>query len=153
MIPAKRSLYEQMSNTCIEAAEATVKILRRMREDQTLSSLILFDSHLIGEVIGILIMALQKFGGTERQGMVRFCLETFRAMEKVGWSERLASEVETTVQESAVLETRSTQPAQPLQSLEPLDPRGPGAAPHIVRDTAMGGFSEYNELWVIVLIC
>ena len=144
MIPAKRALYEQMSNTCIEAAEAAVAILRRMREDQTLSSLILFDSHFIGETIGILIMAVQKLGGSERQEMVQFCLDTFRAMEKVGWCERLSSEVEMTVQESKVLEMRTMHPAQPLQTLGPFDPRAVGAA--LASDSDLGTYSEYTEL-------
>lgn len=146
MIPAKRALYEQMSNSCIEASEVAVSILRRMREDQTLSSLILFDSHFIGEVIGILIMALQNLGGTERQAMVQFCLETFRSMEKVGWCERLSSEVETTVQESGILETSLIQPAQPLAPLEPFDSRVVGTVPQMASETDMSGFSEYTEL-------
>ncbi|KAK3323139.1 fungal-specific transcription factor domain-containing protein [Cercophora scortea] len=104
MIPAKRMLYEQMSATCIEGAEAGVMILRGMRAAGTLSSLILLDCHCIGEVMWILIHALQKHGGKERQGMLRFCLETLKGMEMVGWCEKVAPELEARVLESGVLD-------------------------------------------------
>ncbi|KAK3688886.1 fungal-specific transcription factor domain-containing protein [Podospora appendiculata] len=104
MIPAKRMLYEQMSASCIEGAEAGVGILRGMRAAGTLSSLMLLDCHCIGEVMWILIHALQKHGGRERQGMLRFCLETLKGMEMVGWCEKVAPELEARVLESGVLD-------------------------------------------------
>ena len=104
MIPVKRRIYERMSNVCVEAAENAVQILRRMREDGTLSSLMLLDCHYIGEVMWILILALQRHGGAERQDMLRFCLETVKGMEKVGWAEKVAPELEARVHESGVLE-------------------------------------------------
>lgn len=145
MIPAKRSLYEQISNTCIEAAEAAVKIIRCMRDDHTLSSLVLFDCHSIGEVIGILIMALQELGGTEHQAMLQSCVDTFRAMERIGWCERLFPEVETTVQESGVLHSRTMQPTQPPRPPE-LGPSVVGTARQFTGGSELASLSDYPEL-------
>ncbi|KAB5511523.1 fungal-specific transcription factor domain-containing protein [Coniochaeta sp. 2T2.1] len=131
IIPVKRKIYEQMSNNCIEAAESAVQILRRMREDNTLSSLMLLDCHYIGEVIWILILALQRHGGPERQEMLRFCLETVKGMEKVGWAEKVGPELETRVHESGVLEQAANNEPQmqqqyPYWSAGMVPPNGGG---------------------------
>ncbi|PKS06130.1 hypothetical protein jhhlp_007447 [Lomentospora prolificans] len=146
MIAAKKAVYEQMSNTCIEAAEAAVNILKRMHEDQTLSSLVLFDSHCIGEIIGILIMALQLVGGAERQSMLQFCIQVFRSMEKTGWCERLSPEVEETVQESGFLQPGTLQPAPLLRHAESLDSRTTGVAPHIGAANDIAAFLDFPDL-------
>ncbi|SPO07712.1 uncharacterized protein DNG_10407 [Cephalotrichum gorgonifer] len=146
MIPGKRMLYEQMSNTCIEAAEAAVNVIRRMREDQTLSSLLLFDSNTIGEVMDVLIMALQKLGGTVRQAMLQFCIETFRTMEKIGWCERLSAEFETMIPESGVMQPRALPPAQPMQAIGQLNPYTPRATPHIPGENETPAFTDYHDM-------
>ena len=51
----------------------------------------------------ILILALQKHGGMERQGMLRGCLDTLRGMERIGWCEKVTPEFEARVRESGVL--------------------------------------------------
>jgi len=114
-VPAKRKCYEELSATCVEAAERSVRILKRMREDETLASLTLFDCHNIGEVMWILILALQKTSTTERQDMLTFCLDTVMSMERIGWCERLPLELEARVHESGVLR------APPLQIAEQRD--------------------------------
>ncbi|QKX54971.1 uncharacterized protein TRUGW13939_02061 [Talaromyces rugulosus] len=123
---AKRTLHEQMSNTCIKATEGAVNILRRMRDDQTLSSLVLFDCHFIGEVIDVLKMAFQKLGSTEHQVMLQFCVDTFSAMERIGWCEKIFPEVEISVQESGVLLPRTMNTTRPpelnLCTVGPTDP-------------------------------
>jgi hypothetical protein len=137
MIPVKRKIYEQMSNNCIEAAESAVLILKRMREDKTLSSLMLLDCHCIGEVMWILILALQKgLGGAERQGMLRFCLETLSSMEKIGWCEKVLPEIEARIHESGVLEPETTQPAQSLQSLRSAHGQADGPASQVAEDNS-----------------
>ncbi|RQM07415.1 hypothetical protein DH86_00003209 [Scytalidium sp. 3C] len=83
-VPAKRKWYQELSDTCIEAAERSVGIIKRMREDQTLSSLMLLDCHCIGEIIWILLLALRKLGKPEHQTMLRFCLDTMTSMEQIG---------------------------------------------------------------------
>jgi len=112
MIPVKRHIYEQMSNSCIEAAEAAVEVIKAMREDKTLSSLMLLDVQCIGEVMWILILAVQQRGGTERQDMLRFCLDTLKGMEMVGWCEKVAPELEARAHESGVLELAALQLVQ-----------------------------------------
>lgn len=107
--PVKRHIYEQMSSSCIEAAEAGVQVVRSMREDGTLSSLMLLDCHCVGEIMWILILALQRHGGTERQEMLRFCLETLKGMDQVGWCEKVAPELEARVRESGMLESGAMQ--------------------------------------------
>ena len=133
MGPARKVLYEKLSKTCVAAAEAVVGILRRMREDRTLSSLILFDCNCIGEAIDVFIMALQRSGDAEGEGqaMLRFCWETFKGMEQVGWCEKLSPEFEATVHESGFLEPNMTsQPEQSSQSDElPLGPCGVEVSP------------------------
>lgn len=145
MIPAKRVLYEQLSNTCIEAAESAATVFTRMHKDQTLSSLVLFDSHCMGEVMGILIMAVQKRGGTERQAMIKAVMDAFRSMEKIGWCARLTPELELTVEDSRVLQTTAMQAAPP-QPPEPFDPRTVGAVAQIPGDGTMAALPDYPEL-------
>ncbi|KAK1751473.1 fungal-specific transcription factor domain-containing protein [Echria macrotheca] len=105
--PEKMRLYNQLSGTCIDAAEAAIPILRKMRGDKTLSSLTLLDCHCIGEVMWILILALQKCEGDkkadERREMLRLCLDTLRGMERVGWCAKVTPEFEARVMESGVL--------------------------------------------------
>lgn len=102
-VPAKRKWYQELSDTCIEAAERSVGIIKRMREDQTLSSLMLLDCHCIGEIIWILLLALRKLGKPEHQTMLRFCLDTMTSMEQIGWCEKVAPEFEVIVNESGAL--------------------------------------------------
>ncbi|RFU27192.1 hypothetical protein B7463_g9148, partial [Scytalidium lignicola] len=118
-VPAKKKCYQELSDTCIEAAERSVQIIKRMREDETLSSLILLDCHCIGEVMWILILALQKLGRIEHQGMLGFCLETVTEMEKIGWSEKVTPEFEARIHESGVLESVLLQ--QPEMQHNPPD--------------------------------
>ncbi|EER29323.1 Fungal specific transcription factor, putative [Coccidioides posadasii C735 delta SOWgp] len=104
VVPAKRACYEELSGKCIEAAELSVQILKRMVDDRGLSSRILFDCHCIGEVMWILILAVQKLGRPEHQDMLRFCLETVTSMERIGWCEKISPELEARIHESGALE-------------------------------------------------
>lgn len=116
-VPAKKKYYEELSGTCIEAAERSVRILKRMRKEQTLTSRTLLDCHCIGEVMWILILALQKLANAEHQDMLRFCLDTVTSMEKIGWCEKISPELEARVHESGVLESVvSLQPVEPQQN-------------------------------------
>lgn len=135
-----------MSNACIEAAEAAVNIISRMRDDGTLSSRVLFDTHCIGDLMGILIMALQLSGGAERQSMLQLCLETHRSMEKTGWCERLSPELEESVAESGFLQPGTLQSVQHMRPLEPFDPRAFGFAPAISGDNDMAAFLDFPDL-------
>ncbi|PGG97438.1 hypothetical protein AJ79_09199 [Helicocarpus griseus UAMH5409] len=103
-VPAKRECYEELSGKCIEAAERSVSILKRMVDEHTLSSRTLFDSQCIVEIAWILILAVQKLGRVEHQDMLRFCLETATGMERIGWSEKVSPELEARVHESGALD-------------------------------------------------
>lgn len=48
--PHEERCYEELSGTCMEAAETLVQVIRTMREQETLSSLSLNDCHCIREV-------------------------------------------------------------------------------------------------------
>ncbi|KAJ5818013.1 hypothetical protein N7474_003604 [Penicillium riverlandense] len=102
----KARCYEELSGKCIEAAERSVAILKRMVNDRTLSSRILFDCHCIVEIVWILILAVQKLSRPEHQQLLGFCLETVSGMEKIGWCEKVSPELEARVHESRALEPR-----------------------------------------------
>jgi hypothetical protein len=107
IIPVKRRIYEQMSKVCLEAAEQGAQIIRRMREEGTLSSLLLLDCHYISDTMWVLILSLLRHRGAERQEMLRFCLDTVKSMEQVGWTEKVTQELESRVNESGVLEVQA----------------------------------------------
>ena len=149
MLPVKRHIYEQMSSSCIEAAESGVQVLRGMRADKTLSSLMLLDCHCVGEIMWILILALQKRGGTEHQDMLRFCLDTLKSMDKVGWCEKVAPELEARVHESGVLDEAALQLVQQQHPQAALWPEGvpsqlvDSAVSVAVQAQGLPGSSEY----------
>jgi hypothetical protein len=119
---AKRRVYLELSGTCIEAAERSCAILQRMAEDDTFSSRTLFDVACIGEVIWVLILALQQRGAVgcggagagwttpgkkeEYRRMLLFCQEVLGSMERLGWCERIVPELEARIVESGVLDSR-----------------------------------------------
>ncbi|KAL4759695.1 Zn(II)2Cys6 transcription factor [Aspergillus foveolatus] len=105
--PAKAQCYEEISRKCIEAAEQSVDIFKRMVKEQTLSSRILFDCHCIGEAMWILILAVQKLGHEKHRQLFRLCLETVRGMEQFGWCEKVAPELEARVHESGIMQPQS----------------------------------------------
>lgn len=106
-IPAKKRCYEELSGTCIEAAETLVLVIRTMREQETLSSLSLNDCHCIGEAAWILILSLRKRPTIAHRELLQFCLDTLSNMEKVGWCEKMVPDIEARVAESGVLESES----------------------------------------------
>lgn len=103
-VPAKRRCYEELSARCIQAAEKAVEVLRHMREGKILSSMTLLDCHSIGEVMWILIIAFQKLGSAEHQQLIRFCLDTLKSMDQVGWCEKVLPDLEARVQECGVMD-------------------------------------------------
>ncbi len=126
-----------------------MQVLRGMRADKTLSSLMLLDCHCVGEIMWILILALQKRGGTEHQDMLRFCLDTLKSMDKVGWCEKVAPELEARVHESGVLDEAALQLVQQQHPHAPLWPEGvpsqqvDSAVSVAVQAQGLPGSSEY----------
>ncbi|OAL22288.1 hypothetical protein AYO22_07332 [Fonsecaea multimorphosa] len=110
-VPAKQKCYEELSTRCIQAAERAVEVVKHMREAEILSSMTLFDCHSIGEVMWILILAFQKHSNDEYRQLIRFCLDTLKSMDQVGWCEKVLPDLEARVQESGALD-----PAGPVGS-------------------------------------
>ncbi|EXJ72932.1 uncharacterized protein A1O5_04081 [Cladophialophora psammophila CBS 110553] len=128
---AKRKCYEELSARCIQAAERAVEVLKHMKEADVLSSMTLFDCHSIGEVMWILILAFQKLGSAEHQQIIRFCLETLKSMDQVGWCGKVLPDLEARVQESGTLDNPAPNLTYSDQTLatEQMPPQNdPGAS-------------------------
>lgn len=95
----KKRWYEELSGLCLEAAEKGVGVLRRMREAGLLSSLVLFDSQCIQELVQVLLLGKEWTGpraGVAAEGL-ETCMATMRGMECVGWCEKILPELMATV--------------------------------------------------------
>ncbi|KIW29139.1 uncharacterized protein PV07_04975 [Cladophialophora immunda] len=104
-VPAKQQCYEQLSARCIQAAERAVEVVKHMKQAEILSSMTLLDCHSIGEVMWILILAFQKHGDSGHQQLIKFCLDTLKSMDQVGWCEKVLPDLEARVQESGALDS------------------------------------------------
>ncbi|EXJ73951.1 uncharacterized protein A1O5_02245 [Cladophialophora psammophila CBS 110553] len=101
----KKKRYDDFSNLCIEAAENAIVILKARHEDRNLSSLMLFDSGCIQELVQVFLLAEEKVGrGTYRTNL-EFCLRAMRAMEAVGWCKRILPDLETLLRDTVTLNT------------------------------------------------
>ncbi|KAK4155411.1 putative Zn(II)2Cys6 transcription factor [Chaetomidium leptoderma] len=96
----KRRRYEELSGTCLDAARKAVGIVKRMRHHGLLSSLVLFDSQCIQELVSVFLLAKQLYAGLDRPDAVaaaseglETCMATMRGMEAVGWCEKMLPEL------------------------------------------------------------
>ncbi|KAL2861189.1 Zn(II)2Cys6 transcription factor [Aspergillus lucknowensis] len=115
---SKAQCYEEISRRCIEAAEQSVDLFKRMVEDRTLSSRILFDCHCLGETMWILILAVQKLGQERHRQMLQLCLKMLRGMEQFGWCEKVAPELEARLLESGIMQPQSRRGTQRTQQTQ-----------------------------------
>lgn len=99
----KKKWYEDLSYSCIRASESAVVILKRMLEYKNLSSLVLFDSGCIQELVQILILAKYKWNAVSCRENVECCLTAIRSMEPIGWCEKILPEIVALVGESGIL--------------------------------------------------
>ncbi|KAL1850324.1 hypothetical protein Plec18170_007019 [Paecilomyces lecythidis] len=113
---AKRKCYDQLSATCIEAAEMLIRILQRMQNENALSSVTLNDCYCAGEAMWILVLALQRRHNSKHQDQLRTCVQIVSNMEKIGWCEKILPDIEARVRESGVLDLDS-QPSHRAQSV------------------------------------
>lgn len=113
---AKRKCYDQLSVTCIEAAEMLIRILQRMQNENALSSVTLNDCYCAGEAMWILVLALQRRHNSKHQDLLRKCVQIVSNMEKIGWCEKILPDIEARVRESGVLDLDS-QPSHRAQSV------------------------------------
>lgn len=95
----KKRWYEELSHLCVDAAEKAVAIVRTMREYDVLSSLVLFDSQCIQELVQVLLLVSNrqepewKARGQAAKEGIDMLMETFRGMEAVGWCEKILPEL------------------------------------------------------------
>jgi hypothetical protein len=96
----KKRWYEELSHSCLEAAEKSVVILRQMRDHGVLSSLVLFDSQCIQELVQVFLLGKQ-YAGAETTTTVPLppsdgletCIAAMKGMEAVGWCEKILPEL------------------------------------------------------------
>ncbi|KAH8904647.1 hypothetical protein BR93DRAFT_970584 [Coniochaeta sp. PMI_546] len=95
----KKRWYEELSGLCLDAAEKGVVIIRRMREHGLLSSLVLFDSQCIQELVQVLLLGKEWTGpraAVAAEGL-ETCMDAMKGMECVGWCEKILPELTATV--------------------------------------------------------
>ncbi|OQU93775.1 Fungal specific transcription factor domain-containing protein [Cladophialophora immunda] len=91
----KKKRYDDFSSLCTEAAENAITILKARHEERNLSSLMLFDSGCIQELVQVFLLAEEKVGRGIYSANLEFCLKAMRAMEAVGWCKRILPDLET----------------------------------------------------------
>ncbi|KAK2810967.1 hypothetical protein FQN50_002559 [Emmonsiellopsis sp. PD_5] len=101
--PQKQKRYDELSHTCIEASENAIVIVRRMMECNCLSSLLLFDSGCIQELVHILVLAIRKRNLAYCREKLAFCVQAIGSMERIGWCEKIFPEIMALVDESDAL--------------------------------------------------
>lgn len=111
----KRKWYAELSYSCIRASESAVLVLKRMMEYKNLSSLVLFDSGCIQELVQILTLSKYKWNATSCQENIETCLKAIRSMEPVGWCSKILPEIEALVNESVGVEETETVQQQPME--------------------------------------
>ncbi|KAF2463592.1 aldehyde dehydrogenase [Lindgomyces ingoldianus] len=88
----KKTWFERMSKTCIDAAQKSVSILQQMAADNTLSSLTAFDSTCILRAIMIFILAYAHTKIQCYRSSIESSLALLRNMAQVGFCRIVAEE-------------------------------------------------------------
>ncbi|PGH15929.1 hypothetical protein AJ79_02096 [Helicocarpus griseus UAMH5409] len=115
--PQKQKRYEELSHTCLEASENAFVILKRMMQTKCLSSLLLFDSGCIQELVQTLVLAIYKRSPSACREKLEFCVTAIRSMDQVGWCEKILPEILALVDESGVLiQQQHLQPTSSAQT-------------------------------------
>ncbi|KAG7291469.1 hypothetical protein NEMBOFW57_001488 [Staphylotrichum longicolle] len=96
----KRQRYEALSAQCLDAARKAADIIRRMRDHGLLSSLVLFDSQCIQDLVYVFVLAKRLYTGLRQADAaaaanegLETCMAAMRGMEPVGWCEKLLPEL------------------------------------------------------------
>lgn len=109
----KKRWYEELSGLCLEAAEKSVGFVTRMREFGLLSSLVLFDSQVLQDLVHVLLLGKEWEGYPRRQACgeaMETCMDALRGMEAVGWCEKILPELAATVEaRTAALRERTAE--------------------------------------------
>jgi hypothetical protein len=149
MPPAKAKWYEDLSYSCIRAAQSAVRVLQQMLTHGTLSSLVLFDAGSMQELMQILILAKYRWRGVSYAKEAEACLSAMRSMPPVGWCEKILPEMEALVEESGVLEkvvvpstAPEQRPGQELALAPGQEPSGSGVPTPAPPSTEMQDVGE-----------
>ncbi|KAK3317326.1 putative fungal-specific transcription factor [Cercophora scortea] len=93
----KQRWYDELSGQCVDAADKAVGIVRRMKECGLLSSLVLFDSQCIQELVQVFLLGKRLYTTGPRAGAARdgleMCMAAMRGMDAVGWCEKILPEL------------------------------------------------------------
>ncbi len=93
----KKHRYEELSAQCLDAARKAVDMVRRMRDHNLLSSLVLFDSQCIQDLAYVFLLAKHLYAGRDQAAAasegLEICLGAMRGMQAVGWCEKLLPEL------------------------------------------------------------
>ncbi|KAK3689087.1 hypothetical protein B0T22DRAFT_490617 [Podospora appendiculata] len=93
----KQRWYDELSGQCLDAADKAVGIVRRMRECGLLSSLVLFDSQCIQELVQVFLLGKRLYTVGVRAGAAKngleMCMAAMRGMDAVGWCEKILPEL------------------------------------------------------------
>ncbi|KAK3380815.1 hypothetical protein B0H63DRAFT_396681 [Podospora didyma] len=110
----KRRWYEELSGLCLDAAEKSVGIIKRMRDHGLLSSLVLFDSQCIHDLVHVFLLGRQHYKAQQRGAMasegLETCMAAMRGMEPIGWCDKILPEL--TAQVAASTSTPTTAEAE-----------------------------------------
>ncbi|KAK3313207.1 putative Zn(II)2Cys6 transcription factor [Apodospora peruviana] len=117
----KKRWYEELSGLCLDAADKSVGIVKRMRDHGLLSSLVLFDSQCIQDLVHVFLLGKQLYpaAGTGHRAAaaaadgLETCMAAMRGMEAVGWCEKMLPEL------TAQVAARST--AASIEQREDVD--------------------------------
>jgi aldehyde dehydrogenase (NAD+) len=89
---SKKIWFERMGKTCIDAAQKSVAILKKMGDDGTLSSLTAFDSTCVLRLIMIFILAYAHTRLPQYNAHIEKLVELVRGMEQIGFTKMVAEE-------------------------------------------------------------
>lgn len=81
----KKEWFEKLGDICIDAAKNALAVLKSMSAENTLSSLVSFDTSLILKLAMIFVLALGKTGSSEYQIYMEECFSIAQLMEPIGF--------------------------------------------------------------------
>jgi hypothetical protein len=100
----KKRWYDELSNTCIEASENSIIILRSMYQYRLLSSLLILDSGYIQELVQVFLLANYRNNSQGYRDNLEFCMMAMASMDQVGWCGKIYPELTTLVNEGLSLD-------------------------------------------------
>jgi hypothetical protein len=93
--PPKRAWFEKIGEICLDAAKNALAVLKTMRTDQSISSLMTFDCVCTLKVIMILALGLAKSESQDIRRDLQSCVSILENMEQVGFCRSVVQELPT----------------------------------------------------------